>query len=112
MVVKIYNGDARKEEIAVEQNDGYDQVLMLATKDAEIATKIVAKSFYKILRKKGFTDDQIVYVSSYILDCLLQSLRGYKLETSETTESNSLQKSMVFQGPNAAAAQIIKHDAA
>ncbi len=90
----------------MEQNARFNQAIMLAAKDAENATKILAKSFYKILREKGFTDGQIVNVSSFILDCLLQSLRDYKQKTVETTDSNHLRKNIALRGPGKAVAQI------
>lgn len=60
------------------QNCDFDQIAILAAKDAGKASRIVATSFYKVLRRNGFTDEQIINVSSCILDCLLQSLREYK----------------------------------
>ncbi len=58
-------------------NDGFDRAVILTTNEMQRTTRVVAKSFYKIMRKNGFTSDQIIGVSTGILDCLLQSLVGY-----------------------------------
>jgi hypothetical protein len=56
----------------------FDEYVKLAANNTEKAAKIVAKSFYKILRKNGFDDAQIVNVANNILDCLIHSLEGYE----------------------------------
>lgn len=68
----------------------FDEYVNLATKDAEKAAEIVAKSFYKILKKNGFTDAQIVNVANTILDCLIQTLENYreKKGIDETSHEN------------------------
>lgn len=55
-----------------------DRVIHLAAENPERAARIVAKSFYKVLRKNEFTDDQIIAVANNILECLIESLAGYK----------------------------------
>jgi glycosylphosphatidylinositol transamidase (GPIT) subunit GPI8 len=55
-----------------------DKIIQLAAVDAERAARVVARSFYRVLRKNGFTDDQIINVANNMLDCLLESLDGYK----------------------------------
>ena len=66
----------------MEQNEKFNKLVNMAHSDTERAAEIIAKSFYKILRKSGFSDDQVISVASNILDCLLQTLDGYK-EASE-----------------------------
>ncbi len=56
----------------------FDEYVGLAAKDAARASEIVAKSFYKILRKNGFSDAQIINVANNMLDCLIQTLDSYK----------------------------------
>ena len=66
----------------------FDEYVGLAVKDAERASEIVAKSFYKILRKNGFSDAQIINVANNILDCLIQTLDSYtKREKSKENPS-------------------------
>jgi hypothetical protein len=67
----------------------FDEYVGLAVKDAERASEIVAKSFYKILRKNGFNDAQIINVANNILDCLIQTLDSYK-ERGESKKSPSI----------------------
>ncbi|MFO0754744.1 MAG: hypothetical protein U0411_15625 [Thermodesulfovibrionales bacterium] len=74
----------------MEQKCSFDQIAILAAKDAGKATRIVATSFYKVLRKNGFTDEQIINVSSCILDCLLRSLKGYERKSSRKNGPDSL----------------------
>lgn len=62
----------------MDSDEKFDKLVNLATKDPEKAAEIAAKSFYKILRKNGFTDDQIISVANNILDCLIQTFGGYK----------------------------------
>ena len=59
------------------QHNQMDKIIHLAAADAEKAARIVARSFFKVLKKNGFSDDQIIAVASSILDCLIQSLDGY-----------------------------------
>jgi hypothetical protein len=60
-----------------EQNQ-MEKVIQLAANDAERAARVVARSFYKILRKNGFSNEQIIAVANNILECLIESLEGYK----------------------------------
>lgn len=59
----------------------FDDYVKLAANNTEKAAEIVAKSFYKILRKNGFDDTQIMNVANNILDCLIRSLEGYEEKT-------------------------------
>lgn len=56
----------------------FDQYVSLAVKDQEKASEIVARSFYKILKKNGFSDSQIINVASNVLGCLIEALEGYR----------------------------------
>jgi len=62
----------------MEQHQQMDKIIRLAAEDAEKASRLIARSFYKVLRKNGFTDDQIISVANNMLDCLIESLDGYK----------------------------------
>ncbi len=59
-------------------NDGFDRTVILTTNETQHTTRVVAKTFYKIMRKNGFTTDQIIGVSTAILDHLLESMNGHK----------------------------------
>lgn len=60
------------------QHDQMDRIIQMAAGDAEKAARIVARSFYKVLRRNGFSDDQIIDVANSMLDCLINSLDGYQ----------------------------------
>lgn len=62
----------------MEERKQMDRVIQMAAEDPERAARIVAKSFYKVLRKNEFSDDQIIAVANNILECLIDSLAGYK----------------------------------
>jgi hypothetical protein len=59
-------------------NGHFDKLVNLASQDTEKAASLVAKSFYKILKKNGFTNDQIISVANNLLGCFIQALDGYK----------------------------------
>lgn len=63
------------------QNLSIDGAVIVTEDDARRTARIVAKSFYKIMRKNGFTTHQIIGVSTGILDCLLQSLTAHREKT-------------------------------
>jgi glycosylphosphatidylinositol transamidase (GPIT) subunit GPI8 len=46
--------------------------------DSAKAARILARSFYKELRKNGFGDQQIIQVASELISCLNRSLEGFK----------------------------------
>lgn len=68
------------------RNGHFDKLVNMAAQDSEKAAAIVAKSFYKVLKKNGFTNDQIISVANNLLGCLIQALDGYK-EKSQRVES-------------------------
>jgi hypothetical protein len=39
---------------------------------------LVARAFFRELRRHNFTDGQVIRVASEIIDCLNKSLEGYK----------------------------------
>jgi len=65
------------------KNDQFEHIVDLAAKDSKRGARVVAKVFYRILRKKGFSENQIIDISTNILNCLVESLSGYeeKIET-------------------------------
>ena len=59
-------------------NSNLEKVIDLAAKDTEKGARVVAKVFYRILRKKGFAENQIVDIATNVLNCLVESLNGYE----------------------------------
>ncbi len=48
------------------------------TEDMEKVSILVARAFFRELRRHHFTDGQVIRVASEIIDCLNKSLEGYK----------------------------------
>ncbi len=63
----------------------FERIVGLVSKDTKKGSEIVAKLFYRILRKNGFTEGQIINVSATLLDCLTKSFKGYKKKVEETS---------------------------
>jgi len=62
----------------------FERIVSLVSKDTRKGSEIVAKLFYRILRKNGFTEGQIIKISATLLDCLTKSFKGYKEKVEET----------------------------
>lgn len=79
------------------QHNQMDKIIQLAAKNAEQASRLIARSFYKVLRKNGFSDDQIIAVANNILDCLIESLDGYKNKSAskESSQIVSMEASLI-----------------
>ena len=62
-----------------------ERVIYLATKDPKRGARVVAKVFYKILRRQGYSDNQIIDITTNILSCLITKINGCekKVETPE-----------------------------
>jgi len=56
----------------------FDEYVEDAVNNTDHASELIARSFYKILRKNGFSDSNIINTANHILDCLIKSLDGYK----------------------------------
>jgi hypothetical protein len=55
-----------------------ERVVALAAKDSKKGARVTAKVFYRMLRKGGFTENQIIDIATNILNCLTESLMGYE----------------------------------
>lgn len=69
-------------------NLNIEKIIELAAKDTEKGARVVAKFFYRVLRKKGFTESQIINISTNVLNCLIESLHGYENKVETVHESN------------------------
>ena len=63
---------------SIESYKRFDEYVDDAIKNTDHASELIARSFYKILRKNGFNNSQIINTANNILDCLIKSLNGYK----------------------------------
>ena len=75
----------------------FDEYVEDAVNNTDHASELIARSFYKILRKNGFSNSNIINTANHILDCLIKSLDGYKEKvgvpsdaatTAETNDEN------------------------
>lgn len=71
----------------MKEDNKFEDIVRIASRDTEKASRIISKSFYKVLRRNGFSDDQIISVASDILGCLIESLEGYREKKSSKEES-------------------------
>jgi hypothetical protein len=55
-----------------------DRVINLAAKDTKKGARVVAKVFYRILLKQGFSENQIIDIATNILSCLIEKLHGHE----------------------------------
>jgi hypothetical protein len=49
--------------------------MVMRNMDPERATRILARSLYKELRKNGFTDKDVINFSREIIECMSQEMR-------------------------------------
>ena len=56
-------------------NSDFERVINLAAKDTKKGGRVVAKVFYRILRKRGFSENQIINIATNILNCLIDSIK-------------------------------------
>jgi hypothetical protein len=68
----------------------FDRVINLATKDTEKGSRVVAKVFYRILRKNGFSENQVIDIATNILSCLTESLKGYEQKIENTRKEEDI----------------------
>lgn len=64
--------------INMNQKEKFEKLVELSSKETEKSAELVARSFYRILRKSGYSREQIISIATSLLDCLVQSLDGYK----------------------------------
>jgi hypothetical protein len=75
--------------IAMDTFKKFDEYVEYAINNSDRASELIAKSFYKILRKNGFDNSQIINTANNILDCLIKSLDGYKEKISNDSEKKT-----------------------
>ncbi len=68
-------------------SSNFEKIIDLAAKDTEKGARVVAKVFYRILRKKGFSKNQIIDISTNVLNCLVESLQGYEKKVENVHEN-------------------------
>lgn len=71
----------------MKEDNKFEEIARIASRDTEKASRIISKSFYKVLRRNGFSDEQIISVASDILGYLIESLEGYREKKNSKEES-------------------------
>ena len=67
-------------------NSNFERVIKLAAQDTTRGSRVAAKVFYRILRKNGFSENQIIDIATNILSCLTESLKGYEQKMKNVKE--------------------------
>ena len=67
----------------------FDEYVEDVVNNTDHASELIARSFYKILRKNGFSNSNIINTANNILDCLIKSLDGYKEKIGVPTDAET-----------------------
>ena len=84
-------------------NSDFERILSIASKDTEKGSEIVARVFYRILRRNNFSQEQIIDIATNIISCLTRSLKSYekRINTEKThKEENTVKPSSKFSRNN------------
>ena len=67
-------------------NYDFERILNIASKDTKKGSEIVARFFYRILKRNNFSQEQIIDIATNIISCLARSLKSYekKIDTKKT----------------------------
>jgi len=65
-------------------NSDFERIINIASKDTKKGSEIVARFFYRILKRNDFSQEQIIEIATNIISCLNRSLKSY--ENKITTE--------------------------
>ena len=52
-----------------------ERIVEVCARDQERAARFVARSFYKVLRRNGFSKNQVIDVASHLIDALVTEMR-------------------------------------
>lgn len=66
---------AREREKAMKNCETLDRMLQMSAGDREKTGRIVARSFYNILRRNGFTQAQIMDIAGQLLDGVIKDMK-------------------------------------
>lgn len=83
----------------MKQCETLERMLKLSAGDREKTGKIVARSFYKILRQNGFTHADIMDVAGNILDGVIKDM---KVNGKDREQSRSVRKLVAGSGSKVA----------
>lgn len=96
-LVKTLGLDKKKD--ASGQN-GFDSHILSAVADPEKVATIIARTFYKDLRKAGFESGQILTVATELIGNLTETLHKTNVKTKSQVTKPKIQMNAKFQNPN------------
>jgi hypothetical protein len=67
----------------------FEKIICLSAKDNRKGVRIAAKVFYRILRKNGFQKNQIIDISTNILNCLIGGIKEDEKKTEDLPEEKT-----------------------
>jgi hypothetical protein len=59
-------------------NSDFERIINIASKDTKKGSEIVARLFYRILKRNDFSQEQIISIATNIISCLTRSLKSYE----------------------------------
>jgi hypothetical protein len=59
-------------------NSDFERIINIASKDTKKGSEIVARFFYRILKRNNFSQEQIIDIATNIISCLTRSLKSYE----------------------------------
>jgi hypothetical protein len=67
-------------------NSDFERIINIASKDTKKGSEIVARLFYRILKRNDFSQERIIEIATNIISCLTRSLKSYedKITTKKT----------------------------
>ena len=65
-------------------NSDFEKIINIASKDTKKGSEIVARLFYRILKRNNFSQEQIIEIATNIVSCLTRSLKS--VENNVTTK--------------------------
>ena len=63
-------------------NSDFERIINIASKDTKKGSEIVARFFYRILKRNNFSQEQIIDIATNIISCLTRSLKSYEKKIS------------------------------
>ncbi len=69
----------------------FEKIVGLVSEDTERGSEIVAKLFYRILKKNGYSEEQIIGIAANMIGYLTKSLKGYERKV-ESSGAKSVDK--------------------
>ena len=78
---------------------GFERIVNIASKDTKKGSEIIARVFYRILKRNNFSQEQIIDIATNIISCLTRSLKSYekRINTEKThKEEDTVKASSKF----------------